>query len=443
MLPRAQATLLGRRWLCTELAESGRGRRVAQGSDEEFRPPYIRPVPFRSWTPRKQRPKRFNPGPPRKSIMKPEQDWPSVWPVQTSFKHSVVPLPIRMGAQKRPDKNPPPPAYANLELVKIPNFLHLTPKAIHRQCEALKAFCTPFPEELKDDAALDRHFPLTVTTKDWVHCGTSLREPRARAVTLSVKVQQLVLPAEARDKLLRLVQERYDHGSDLLSLLCDRCPRRHQNRQYAEYLLTVLYFESLSQEPWESEKAAADEAVFHWAGSQSEAALIRTLAGNIQAYQRRKAVEEDSVSSLAQLDHTSQVLQRLAEAEDLATAMAAAPEVQAYVATWDRLRNTPETQDSVAAYEASARALLGVPSLPPPRRDTRQPRVSRSFEVGPPEAQELPKTIEAIEVVEVTQEAEAKTQRPRLRPVTKATDLARLFKMEDKDPVKKSKTPKD
>ena len=33
----------------------------------------------------------------------------------------------------------PPQGYANTELVKIPNFLHLTPRHIKQQCAAIKS----------------------------------------------------------------------------------------------------------------------------------------------------------------------------------------------------------------------------------------------------------------------------------------------------------------
>ena len=33
----------------------------------------------------------------------------------------------------------PPDKYANLELIKVQNFLHLTPPAIKKDCEALKS----------------------------------------------------------------------------------------------------------------------------------------------------------------------------------------------------------------------------------------------------------------------------------------------------------------
>ena len=39
-----------------------------------------------------------------------------------------------------------PTKWANAELMKIPNFLHLTPPVVKKQCGLLKRFCTPFPE---------------------------------------------------------------------------------------------------------------------------------------------------------------------------------------------------------------------------------------------------------------------------------------------------------
>lgn len=67
------------------------------------------------------------------------QDWASVWPVARPFNPSTVPLPIRMGYQKPHQKKAPPKKYINLELMKIPNFLHLTPPAIKKHCDAIKS----------------------------------------------------------------------------------------------------------------------------------------------------------------------------------------------------------------------------------------------------------------------------------------------------------------
>ena len=59
-----------------------------------------------------------------------------------------------------------------------------------------------------------------------------------------MKVGRLPLNAHAKDKLLRLVGERYDPANDVLTIMTDRCPLRQQNLDYALYLLTALFHES-------------------------------------------------------------------------------------------------------------------------------------------------------------------------------------------------------
>ena len=52
------------------------------------------------------------------------------------------------------------------------------------------------------------------------------------------------MDAHARDKLLRLVGDRYNPETDVLTIVTDRCPLRQQNHDYAHYLLTALFHES-------------------------------------------------------------------------------------------------------------------------------------------------------------------------------------------------------
>lgn len=61
---------------------------------------------------------------------------------------------------------------------------------------------------------------------------------------LQVKLGRLPLNAHAKDKLLRLVGERYNPENDVLTIMTDRCPLRQQNLDYALYLLTTLFYES-------------------------------------------------------------------------------------------------------------------------------------------------------------------------------------------------------
>jgi len=69
-----------------------------------------------------------------------DQDWTNVWPTATTFKQSVVPLPITQGyvASDKENKGLPVEKYANAELMKIPNFFHLTPNHIKKHCAAIK-----------------------------------------------------------------------------------------------------------------------------------------------------------------------------------------------------------------------------------------------------------------------------------------------------------------
>lgn len=62
-----------------------------------------------------------------------DQNWGAVWPGPRTFHPATVPLPVRQGWT--PKNKPPPSKYANAELMKIPNFLHLTPPVIKRQCK--------------------------------------------------------------------------------------------------------------------------------------------------------------------------------------------------------------------------------------------------------------------------------------------------------------------
>ncbi|VDN21284.1 unnamed protein product [Gongylonema pulchrum] len=190
---------------------------------------------------------------PRKEEMSTEQDWPSVWPAARSFRSSVVPLPVRMGARRDPKKMAPFKTEGNLELVKIPNFLHLTPAAIERHCNAIKKFCTAWPENL-DDEARHKFFPLTLSYNDYVHQSNSLRDMRSRIIVMKVRVSDLHLDEHAFDKLVRLAGDRYNPGSDMLTIVTDRCFTRKQNFDYAMYLLVALYSESYKIEEWEAKK---------------------------------------------------------------------------------------------------------------------------------------------------------------------------------------------
>ena len=206
----------------------------------EFR--VLKLIPDKSDNTKKVQRKYAEASPPRSNEMAVDQDWPSVWPGQRTFHPNVVPLPVRQGYPR--DGHPIPSKYETTELMKIPNFLHLTPPAIKRHCEALKQFCTQWPAGLETEKDFDKHFPLEIISSDYCYASPSIREPLARIVTFKVKLSNLNLDQHAKDKMLRLVGERYDPETDVLTITADRCPVRKQNTDYAEYLLTALYNES-------------------------------------------------------------------------------------------------------------------------------------------------------------------------------------------------------
>nr|XP_053644424.1 28S ribosomal protein S35, mitochondrial-like [Cherax quadricarinatus] len=222
--------------------------------------------------------KSHNVVPPRYKRQKVDQDWGNVWPAARTFHPASVPLPVRQGypasGQVTPDK------WGNAELMKIPNFLHLTPPVIKRQCEALKKFCTPWPSGIETAAEQEKYFPVMVSKSTYLHSSPTLRDQKARIVTLRVSLKSLDLDDHGRDKLLRLVKNRHDPTTDCLTIVADRCPLSQQNYDYCFYLLTVLYNESMKTEPWEHEKEVADRERYIWEGSPSQAALQAIIDSN-------------------------------------------------------------------------------------------------------------------------------------------------------------------
>lgn len=63
-------------------------------------------------------------------------------------------------------------------------FIHCGTTCIYKFIFA--EFCTEFPSELKNREIRKANFPLEVITSDYVTCGTSIRDPRSREVTVNV-----------------------------------------------------------------------------------------------------------------------------------------------------------------------------------------------------------------------------------------------------------------
>ncbi|XP_042326033.1 28S ribosomal protein S35, mitochondrial [Sceloporus undulatus] len=276
---------------------------------------------------------RREPGIPRTEKMEVDQDWTSVYPAAAAFKPSAVPLPIRMGYPVK--RGVPPVKEGNLELVKIPNFLHLTPVAIRKHCAALKDFCTEWPTLLNNEEKCMQHFPIEVDTVDYVSAGPSVRNPKARVVTLRIKLSSLNLDDHAKKKLIKLLGERYSKGTDTLTITTDRCPLRRQNYDYAVYLLTVLFHESWKTEQWEKDKTEADMEEYVWENSASEKNALDTLLRIRSVEKAEEVSREELLASEIILSYKNSIV---------------------------ALRNEGENEKNLFQYKNSVKKLLNINS---------------------------------------------------------------------------------
>lgn len=245
---------------------AGKEKSKPHENEEEFRVLNLRPHAKQAFTRRQFR--KMPSLPPRFQQMPPDQDWGNVWPGPKTFHPAAVPLPVRQGFTE--GGKAAPGKFVNAELMKIPNFLHLTPPVVRRQCEAIKQFCTPWPKGLENEEKMEKHFPLRVITTDYCLSTPTIRNTLARVVALKVKLETLNLDEHARDKFLRLVKDRYNTETDELTIVTDRCPLRKQNFDYAMYLLTALCHESRTVEPWEAEKTLDDMEFYEWKRNKSK-----------------------------------------------------------------------------------------------------------------------------------------------------------------------------
>ncbi|XP_049884301.1 28S ribosomal protein S35, mitochondrial [Pectinophora gossypiella] len=273
--------------------------------------------------------------PDRADRMAVDQKWGNVWPGPKTFHPSSVPLPLRQGYV--PKGQAPPGKKANAELMKIPNFLHLTPPVIKMQCEAIKQFCTTWPKLLNSEEAIEKHYPLEVITSDYCHGSPSIRNPLARIVTLRVKLSSLNLDKHARDKFIRLVGDRYDSTTDLVTITADRCPVRKQNLDYVNYLLTACYHEAWNLEEWEKEKTEDDMEYYDWNNNASKRSLVNWYMAT-----------KNETKSLTDEEYKNYDISTIPNAEEYKNA------VSSYM-------NDGESDATVKNYGTAVRKLLGLP----------------------------------------------------------------------------------
>jgi len=208
--------------------------------------------------------------PPRSASMTPAQTWGNVWPATRTFHPATVPLPVRQGVTQT-KRQVVPHKYANAELMKIPNFLHLTPPVISTHCSAISQFCTDWPKGLDTEEDIEKHFPITITTSDYLNSNSSIRDRRARIVQFRLNVDSLALDSHARDKMIRLVGDRFNQETGEITVTADRCPYRGQNEDYCKYLFTALFHESWTVEDWEVKEVEDKEVFITEEGEKREA----------------------------------------------------------------------------------------------------------------------------------------------------------------------------
>jgi len=312
--------------------------------EEEFRTLQLRPPPKVLRDRRKAPFFTKNIPRPRTERMSTDQHWPSVWPAARVFHPAVVPLPLHMGyvEDHLKDRISIPDKWANAELMKIPNFLHLTPPAVKAHCQVLKKFCTPWPQELKTDEDCEQHFPLEFVFTDFIHATPTIRDPRARMVKLRFKTKGLPLDHHAKDKMIRLVncnQTRYNAKTGEITLISDRCPMKKQNYDFLQYLLTATFFESWKTEEWElTDKTPQDWEKFYWTKSDAFKRISFYLQQVDPDYQESTSStgSEGRVASLMEKD----------------------PRVKSYESSLSSIFESGENKETLAKYKEAVVALL-------------------------------------------------------------------------------------
>jgi small subunit ribosomal protein S35 len=147
-----------------------------------------------------------------------------------------------------------------------------------------------------------KEFPTAEITSTYLNASSSIRDLRARVVTLVVPVECLKQGAQSKEKFIRLVGDRYNPVTDSVTIVTDSCPYQKQNRDYAEYLLTALFHESAKREEWEERKTEKDMVSYSWSirptrsESQNHLQSVQVLLNEGESKQSlaiyKKAVEE-------------------------------------------------------------------------------------------------------------------------------------------------------
>ncbi|KAJ8976895.1 hypothetical protein NQ317_014066 [Molorchus minor] len=172
--------------------------------------------------------------PPRTKQMAVDKDWGNVWLVEGPFTQLLYLFQSDKFTQKRGNTGD--------------------------NAEALKKFCTPWPKALDTDEKCEKHFPFQVASSDYCHSSPTIRDPLSRIVTVQFKLSTLNLTDRAKDKILRLVDDRYNEETDTVTL---------------------------KVEPWEETKSEADMEYYDWNKNASKT--------NIESYFGKPTEEIENI----------------------------------------------------------------------------------------------------------------------------------------------------
>ena len=153
---------------------------------------------------------------------------------------------------------------------------------------------------------LDAHFPITEITSDYLNSSSNIRDFRSRVVTFQFEMSSLLLDPKSREKFLRLVgPKRYDEETDKVTISVDRCPYRSQNRDYCDYLVKALYYESRNREPWEEQMTPLDQVDYQIEDEQNKIEV--KLAKVLNEGENVKTLDDYKKSILENLNIKSEI----------------------------------------------------------------------------------------------------------------------------------------
>jgi len=142
-----------------------------------------------------------------------------------------------------------------------------------------------------------------------------------------------------------------------LTLTADRCPARHQNKDYAMYLLTALYHRALAKEPWENKLTEDDRLQYRWRGTQSQKLVEQWFRLNQSATPTDEKLDEKKKRKKRNKEQDSSVEADSGKSADFNKV----DEIKQFKMAVEKYRNEGESESVVKNYAESVRKMLGLP----------------------------------------------------------------------------------